>query len=68
VAVVKVLELVGDSTESWQAAANNAVKEAAKTVRNITGVEIANMTAEVQDGKISEYKANVKVAFLVDGK
>ncbi len=65
--VVKVLELVGESKNSWQEACQNAVAEASRTVRNISGVEVYNMTANVDNGKISEYKANVKVAFLVDG-
>ncbi|MCL6450123.1 MAG: dodecin family protein [Acetobacteraceae bacterium] len=64
--VVKVLELVGGSRKGWQDAAENAVAEAARTVRNITGVEIANLTANVDGGKVVEYKANVKVAFIVD--
>lgn len=64
--VVKVLELVGQSKESWQDAARNAVQEAAATVDNITGVEIYNMTADVSAGRITDYKCNVKVAFQVD--
>jgi len=64
--VVKVLELVGQSQTDWHDAVRNAVAEAAKTVDNITGVEVYNLTANVVDGKVSEYKANVKVAFVVD--
>lgn len=63
--VVKVLELVGESTKSWQDAVANAVQEAAKTVDQISGVEVQNWTANVQGGQITEYKANVKVAFAV---
>lgn len=65
-AVVKVLNLVGDSTVSWQDAIEKAVAEAAKTVDNITGIEVVNQTANVKDGKIVEYKANIQVAFRVD--
>ncbi|MDQ7792946.1 MAG: dodecin family protein [bacterium] len=64
--VVKVLELVGESPESWQEAASRAVTEAARTVDNITGVEVCNWTANVEQGRIVQYKANVKVAFTVD--
>jgi len=64
--VVKVLELVGESQQSWQDAANQAVMEAARTVDNITGVEVANWTANVDNGRITNYKANVRVAFVVD--
>lgn len=64
--VVKVLELVGESPNSWQDAVECAVQEAARTVENITGVEIYNLTGNVENGQIVEYKANVKVAFVVD--
>ena len=52
--VVKVLELVGESKEDWQDAVQSAVREASKTVRNISGVEVANWTAQVQSGQIVE--------------
>ncbi|HCC33339.1 MAG TPA: hypothetical protein DEQ28_05480 [Clostridiales bacterium] len=64
--VVKVLELVGESPESWQAAASSAVAEAARTLDSITGIEVCNWTAAVDAGRIVQYKANVKVAFVVD--
>jgi flavin-binding protein dodecin len=64
--VVKVLELVGESPASWQAAVESAVQEAARTVDHITGVEVYNLTGNVENGQIVEYKANVKVAFLVE--
>lgn len=66
-AVVKVIELVGDSPNSWEDAVQNACNEAAKTLRNITGVEVLNWTGNLgPDGRIQEYKANVQVAFRVD--
>ncbi|MEW6397601.1 MAG: dodecin family protein [Bacillota bacterium] len=66
--VVKVLELVGNSPSSFQEAVQNAVTEAARTVKNITGVEVVNWTAEVRGQQVSEYRANVKVAFVVDNQ
>ncbi|HHY37873.1 MAG TPA: dodecin domain-containing protein [Clostridia bacterium] len=63
-AVVKVMELVGESPNTWQEAVANAVNEASKVVPNISGVEVMNWTANVSGGKIVEYKANVKVAYL----
>jgi len=68
VAVVKVIELVGDSPNSWEEAVKNACREAAKTVRNITGVEVLNWTGNLgPDGEIQEYKANIQIAFRVEG-
>jgi len=43
----------------------NAVKAASRTLNNITGVEVENMTAKVKGGKIVEYKTTVKIAFAV---
>ena len=63
--VVKVIELVGTSTVSWEDAAKNAVAEAAKTVRKITGIDVIGQTAVVEDNVIKEFRANVKVAFVV---
>jgi flavin-binding protein dodecin len=68
VPVVKVLELVGSSPHSFQEAVQNAVAEAARTVDNIQGVEVVNWTAQVQGEQLAEYRANVKVAFLVDNQ
>lgn len=63
---VKVVELVGESENNWQEAVETAVKDASMTIRNITGVEVRNTTADVQGGEILKYKANVAVAFKVD--
>lgn len=63
--VAKVIELVGKSDKSWEDAAANAVKSAARTIHGISGVEVQNMTAKVKDGKIVEYKTTVKIAFEV---
>ena len=62
---VKIIELIGISKKSWEDAANNAVKEAQETVEGISGLEVAGQTAKVEDGRITEYRSNVKVAFLV---
>ncbi|MBS3900411.1 MAG: dodecin domain-containing protein [Dethiobacter sp.] len=64
-AVAKIIELVGESNKGWEDAVQRAVADAAKTVENITGVEVCNMTANIDHGRISEYKVNVKVAFGV---
>ncbi|MGY5860118.1 MAG: dodecin family protein [Candidatus Thorarchaeota archaeon] len=61
--VAKVLELIGASPESWEAAAQNAIDIAAKSIRNISGIDVIHFTAKVEDGKIIMYKANLKVAF-----
>ena len=64
--VIKVLELVGTSGQSWSDAAKSAVEEASKTIRGINGIEVVDSTAKVEDGKISEYRVTVKIAFPVE--
>ena len=65
-AVVKIVELIGSSPNGWEEASRNALKEAAKTVRNIKGVAVKRCTAKVKENKIVEYRAVVKIAFVVD--
>lgn len=66
--VVKILELVGQSYKDWNDAASQAVREAAAKVPTISGVEVLNWTANVKNGEIALYKANVKVAYLDEMK
>ena len=63
---MKIVELIGSSPNGWEEAAGNAVKEAAKTVRNIKGVDLKRCTAKVEKNKIVEYRAVVKIAFIVE--
>jgi len=61
--VAKVIELIGVSDNGWEDAVRNAVRDASKTIDNITGVEVISTTANVKDGELTEYKASVKVVF-----
>lgn len=63
---VKVIELVGESPNSWRHAVENAVRQASQELPNVTGVEVYNLTANVENGRVSEFKANVKVACVSD--
>lgn len=63
--VAKVIELVGESAIGWEDAVHNAVEEASKTIEGITGVEVVNLTAKLDNGEIEEYKVNLKLAFGV---
>jgi len=64
--IVKIIELIGTSPNSWSEAAQNAVTEAAKTIKNIKGVHVKRCTAKVTNDKIVEYNVNVKIAFTVE--
>lgn len=58
--------IAGVSNQSWHNAVDNALAEASKAVRNISGLDVLNTTAKVKDGKITEYHTNVKFAFRVE--
>ena len=60
--IANVIELVGSSDKGWQDAAQVALEEARKTIHEITGVEVLDMTAKVDPntGNITEYHTVVK--------
>jgi flavin-binding protein dodecin len=65
--IANVIELVGSSDKSWEDAAQVALQEARKTIHEITGIEVGDMTAKVDSntGNITEYHTAVKLAFGV---
>ena len=64
--VVKVIEVIAESKKSWDDAAENAVKEASKSVRNIKSLYVQDMQAVVKNGKIASYRMNAKISFVLD--
>ena len=64
--VVKIIELVGSSPNGWNEAAQNAVTEASKTIKNIKGVHVKRCTAKVKNDQIVEYNTDVKISFIVE--
>ncbi|TMK22663.1 MAG: dodecin domain-containing protein [Actinobacteria bacterium] len=65
-AVIKSIDLVGVSTESWRDAAQAALAEAAKTLRGIEGMEVLETSAVVDGDKIKEYHTHVRIRFRLD--
>ncbi|MEX0608572.1 MAG: dodecin family protein [Balneolaceae bacterium] len=65
--VVKVIEVIASSDKSFDDATNNALKEAAQSVKNISSIYVKEMKAEVKDNKIVSYGVNAKVSFEVNG-
>lgn len=64
--VVKVIEILAQSDKSWEDAAQNAVTAASRSVRNIKTVYVENMQALVEGDKITGYRVNTKISFLVE--
>lgn len=65
--VYKVIELIGTSTESWEEAAAAAVRQAAKSLRDLRVAEISELDMQLHEGSIQAYRAKVKVSFRYEG-
>ncbi|MBK7981173.1 MAG: dodecin domain-containing protein [Ignavibacteriae bacterium] len=63
---IKVIEIIGISEKSFDDAVNQAVLKASKSIKGISGVEVIKHSAKVEEGKITQFKANVKLAFAVE--
>lgn len=65
-AVIKTIDLVGVSSESWRDAAVQALDEASKTIRGISGMDVLDTSCTVDDGKITEYLTHVRIKFRIE--
>ena len=66
--VVKVIEVLAQSSKSWEDAAKVAVDEACRTLRHVRSIYIKDLEAKVENGKISEYRINAKISFDLEDK
>jgi flavin-binding protein dodecin len=66
-AIAKVIELLAESPKGWEDAAQEAINEVAKTVRNIKTAYVKDMQAIVENNRIAKYRVNVQVTFIVEG-
>ena len=64
-AVLKVIEVLANSNESWEDATRNAVKHASKTVKNIKSVYVNEQSCTVNGNDVAEFRVNVKITFEV---
>jgi len=64
--VGKIIELVGTSSRGFEDAINEAVKRSSKTVKNVRGVDVVGQKAIVKDGRVVEYRVNLKLSFGVE--
>lgn len=65
-AVLKVIEILASSKESWEDATALAVKKASKTLKNVRSAHVSNQSVTVKNGKIEEYRVNVNVSFALE--
>ena len=65
-AILKVIEVLANSSKSWEDATSRAVEQASKSVHNIRSVYVNEQSCTVKDGKVDEYRVNVKITFEVN--
>ena len=65
--VYRVTEVIGVSTESWEAAARTAVETAAKTVRDLRVAEVTRQDLTIEDGKVTSYRVRLDLSFKYEG-
>ena len=63
--VLKVVEIMANSNKSWDDAAAKGIKKAAETVKNIRSAFVQSQSVTVDNGKIAEYRVNLKISFEV---
>ncbi len=61
--VYRVTELIGVSSESWEAAARNAVETAAKTVRDLRVAEVIRQDVTIENGSLVSYRVGLGISF-----
>lgn len=67
-AVARVTDIIGSSEKSWDDAVHSALDRANQTLRGLTGLEVTKMNAAIgDDGKISEYRAHLRITFILEG-
>jgi flavin-binding protein dodecin len=64
-AVMKVIEVLANSSKSWEDATKKAVAHASKSVKQIKSVFVQSQSAVVNDGEVTEFRVNVKITFEV---
>jgi flavin-binding protein dodecin len=65
--IYKIITLVGTSPDSWEKAAANAVSTASKTLRDLRFAEIDELDMQIENGKVTNYRAKVRISFKYQG-
>jgi len=64
--VYRVTEIIGTSSDSWEAAAKSAVETAAKSLRDLRIAEVTKLDMKIEGGKVVAYRARVSLSFKYD--
>ena len=63
--VLKVIEVLANSTKSWEDATQNAINHASKSVKGIKSAFVQSQSAVIENNDITQYRVNVKITFEV---
>ena len=61
--IYKVIEIIGSSASSWEEAAKKAVEAASKSLKEVRVAEVKELDMRIEDGKVLEYRAKLRVSF-----
>ena len=64
--VAKVTEIISSSKVSFEDAVSEGVKRASKTLKGVTSAWVQSQQVVVKDGKVKEYRVNLKVTFILN--
>ena len=64
--MLKVIEVLAESDKSWEDAASQAVTRASKSVHGIKSIYIKDMNAQVENNKVTKYRINANISFVLD--
>jgi len=67
VAVARVTEIIASSPEGFREAVEEGLERATQTLRNITGIEVVEKRVKVERGRITEYRVDMRIIFLLEG-
>ncbi|MEM6696994.1 MAG: dodecin family protein [Bacteroidota bacterium] len=65
-AVVKVIEIMSESSKSWEDATSKGIEKASESIKNIRSAYINEQSVTVKDGKVDKYRVNLKLSFAVE--
>jgi len=68
VSVYRVTEVIGTSTESWEAAARSAVETAAASVRELRVAEVVRQDVTIENGTVTSYRVRLGISFKYDSE
>ena len=64
--IVKVIEVIAESDQSWEQAAQDALTHASRTIRNIKSIYVEDLQGVVSNNKITHYRLNAKISFVIE--